>query len=371
MRCGDHAPLTLGTAQRWLARRNVFLRNAQVIERMSTVDTLVLDKTGTLTSPGAGTATWSGAPLTEVEARWLSSMTRHSAHPLAARIGEEMPKADADPVESFIEKSGHGMEGVVAGRKIWMGSAAWLEARGARLWSQTQPQQVASAKPAAAGASHTAAFRGSTVHVAIDGQHRGGFVLEGALRPEVDALIRQLRGSYQLVLLSGDNAHESARFRTLLGEQARVEFNQSPHDKLNIIRELQAAGHKVMMVGDGLNDAGALQQAEVGVAVVEKVGTFSPASDVILDAAQLPRLAEVLAFARRAARVVRAGFMVSGLYNLVGVSIAAAGLLSPLVCAALMPLSSVTVVLFAIGTTRWMARRTFDRGGRRREEILP
>jgi Cu+-exporting ATPase len=106
------------------------------------------------------------------------------------------------------------------------------------------------------------------------------------------------------------------------------------------------------------------------VAVVEKVGTFSPASDVILEAAQLPRLAEVLEFSRRAAGVVRAGFVVSGLYNGVGVFIAAAGLLSPLVCAVLMPLSSVTVVLFAIGATRWMARRTFNDGKSRGEEGL-
>ena len=425
------APLTLGTAQRWLARRKVFLRNAQVIERMSTVDTLVLDKTGTLTSLGAGDVRWQGIagfslapgfsrvnsateewgadssassarretaeavdrcsptantrlkpganetlraqnewPLTPEEEGWLRSMARHSAHPLAVRIGDALGGAGAEPVESFIETSGQGMEGRAGGREIWMGSAAWLEFRGARLWSQTEPQQSTSAESAAAGASHTAALRGSAVHVAIDGHYRGGFVLEGALRPEVDALIQRLRGTYQLVLLSGDNARDAERFRALLGKTARVEFNQSPHDKLNVIRELQAAGRKVMMVGDGLNDAGALQQAEVGVAVVEKVGTFSPASDVILDAAQLPRLAEVLAFSQRAARVVRAGFVVSGLYNIVGVSIAAAGLLSPLVCAVLMPLSSVTVVLFAIGTTRWMARRTFAIGSSRREEAL-
>jgi Cu+-exporting ATPase len=362
------APLTLGTAQRWLARRNVFLRNAQVIERMSTVDTVVLDKTGTLTSPGRGAATWSGATLTAVEESWLHAMTRHSAHPLAARIGTATRRTSTEPVESFIETSGHGMEGRVAGRQIWMGSAAWLEARGTRLWPPIQPQRTEHAGPAAADASHRPGLQGSAVHVAIDGQHRGGFILEGTLRPEVDALIRQLRGSYQLVLLSGDNAQEADRFRALLGARARVEFNQSPHDKLNVIRELQAAGRRVMMVGDGLNDAGALQQAEVGVAVVEKVGTFSPASDVILDAAQLPRLADVLAFSRRAAQVVRAGFMVSGFYNIVGVSIAAAGMLSPIVCAVLMPLSSVTVVLFALGTTRWLAHRTFDRGGGRRKK---
>ena len=118
-----------------------------------------------------------------------------------------------------------------------------------------------------------------------------------------------------------------------------------------------------------MNDAGALKQADVGVAVVEKVGTFSPASDVILDATQLPRLAEVLAFAQRAARVVRAGFVVSGLYNVVGISIAAAGLLSPLVCAVLMPLSSMTVVLFAIGATRWVARCSFKDGSSERRAL--
>jgi len=354
------APLTLGTAQRCLAGRNAFLRNAQVIERMSDVDTVVLDKTGTLTSPGAGAVVWSGAPLTGEEERWLYSVTRHSAHPLAVRIGEAMRKASSDPLESFIETSGQGMEGCVAGRTVWMGAAAWLEGQGAfgGLGQATHDDAM------------TAVKSGGSVHVAIDGRYRGCFLLEGALRPEVDSLIQRLRGNYELVLLSGDNAREVARFHALLGARARVEFNQSPFDKLNVIRELQAAGRKVMMVGDGLNDAGALRQAEVGVAVVEKVGTFSPASDVILDAAQLPRLAEMLAFSRRAARVARAGFAVSGCYNIVGISIAAAGLLSPLVCAVLMPLSSATVVLFAIGATRWVARRSFNDGGCRRKEAL-
>jgi Cu+-exporting ATPase len=353
------APLTLGSAHRWLAGRNVYLRNAQVIERASEVDTVVLDKTGTLTLAGGGNVTWQGAPLSDAEQSWVYSMVRHSAHPLAVRVGEATRQGAAcPPVRSFAETLGCGMKGHVAGREIWIGSAAWLESRDARRGQITPPPAT------------NAAPQGSAVHVALDGRYRGCFVLESTLRPEVDAFIARMRGNFQLVLLSGDNAREAGRFRALLGEEARVEFKQSPFDKLNVIRELQTAGRKVMMVGDGLNDAGALKQADVGVAVVEKVGTFSPASDVILDAAQLPRLPEVLAFSRRAARVVRMGFVVSGLYNVVGIFIAAAGLLSPLVCAVLMPLSSITVVLFSIAATRWMARRTFDVGSRRREEAL-
>ena len=135
-----------------------------------------------------------------------------------------------------------------------------------------------------------------------------------------------------------------------------MRFNQSPLDKLNFIQEVRAAGSTVMMVGDGLNDAGALKQSDVGVAVVEKIGTFSPASDVILEAGQVPRLHEILAFARQSARIVRWSFCVSAVYNLAGISIAAYGILSPLICAVLMPLSSLSVVLFACGMTRWAGR---------------
>ena len=195
--------------------------------------------------------------------------------------------------------------------------------------------------------------------MAIDGRFRGAFVLANTLRPEVRQLLAHLGGRFELALLSGDHANEAARFQELFGPYATLRFNQSPADKLNFIRDLQASGRRVMMVGDGLNDAGALKQADVGVAVVENIGVFSPASDVILDAAQLPRLAEVLKFSRQAARVVRTGFVISALYNLVGVSIAAAGLLAPIVCAVLMPVSSATVVAFACGTTLWLGRRIF------------
>ena len=336
------APLTHGTAQRILARLKIFLKNALVIERMAGVDTIVLDKTGTLTCADARGVSFvkaeNGKPETGLsvpEAGWIGSLARHSAHPNSVRIFKSLGFT-VSPVAGFKETPGGGIEGEVAGHEILLGSRAWLEKCGVNICAGT------SAPVSAA--------------VAVDGKYFGAFTFENSLRPEVAALITQLGGRFELALLSGDNEREAARFQRLFGERAILKFNQSPADKLNFVRELQQRGRKVMMVGDGLNDAGALKQAEVGVAVVEQIGIFSPASDVILDAAELPRLAKVLQFSRSAARVVRAGFVISTLYNLIGVSIAAAGFLSPVVCAILMPLSSATVVAFACGTTAWLGR---------------
>jgi Cu+-exporting ATPase len=401
------APLTHGTAQRILARLKIFLKNALVIERMAGVDTIVLDKTGTLTcadargvefvslTPGfnrvfdrcnepetvstvlshvpktdesvfnSGGGTTTGLKpgvnkkLPAAEADWIGSLARHSTHPNSVRIAKIL-SFKMLPVSNFKETPGFGIEGEAAGHKIFLGSRAWLEKCGVLVGQAsclsssdgktTQQLDRQDVCPTMAG---------SAVFVAIDGVLRGEFKLENSLRPKVAELLSQLGGNYELALLSGDNEREAARFQKLFGGRAILKFNQSPADKLNFIRELQQRGRKVMMVGDGLNDAGALQQAEVGVAVVEQVGIFSPASDVILDAAELPRLARVLRFSRGAARVVRAGFVISALYNLIGVSIAAAGFLSPVVCAILMPVSSATVVAFTCGTTAWSARRAF------------
>ncbi len=342
------APLAHGTAQRILARLNIFLKNALVIERMAEVDTIVLDKTGTLTTADAGGVEFLKAvgrmpnaeckedDLSAAERNWIGSLARYSTHPNSVRIAKSLAYSIL-PVANFKETPGGGVEGEIAGHKVLLGSRAWFGKCGV-----------------SGGDNLTGTI--STV-VAIDGKLRGSFSLENTLRPEVAQLIARLGGKYELALLSGDNAREAARFQKLFGERAVLKFNQSPAEKLNFVRELQTRGRKVMMVGDGLNDAGALKQAEVGVAVVEQIGVFSPASDVILDAAELPRLARVLDFSRDAARVVRAGFIISALYNLIGVSIAAAGLLAPIVCAILMPLSSATVVVFASGATAWLGRK--------------
>ena len=263
------APFALGTAQRVLSRRNVYLKNPYVIETLAEVDSVVFDKTGTLTSAGAGSVTWRGAVLNEEEERLLFSMTRHSTHPLPVRIGEAIKHAYfPEPVRSFLETPGCGMEGSVAGHEVWMGSAAWLATRNVVALN----------------------YNGSAVHVALDGKYRGSYLLTSALRAESERLVTGLNGRCEVALLSGDNEKERGRFAEMFGAEARLNFNQSPLDKLTFIKHRQEAGKTVMMVGDGLNDAGALRQADVGVAVVENVSAFSPASDVILAAGMVTRL---------------------------------------------------------------------------------
>jgi len=262
-----------------------------------------------------------------------------SSHPLSRRLAEVSPveATGTASVEGFSEVLGLGVQGRVEGDSWVLGSARWLRQNGI----EDLPE----------------AGETGLVLVACNGIHRGAFLVSNTLRSEVGELVADLRSSHELTLLSGDNGRERSRFRTVFGDSATLAFDRTPIQKLEFIQNRQNAGRTVMMVGDGLNDSGALRQSDVGVAVVERIGAFSPASDVILEATRLPRLAEVLRFAKTTAGLVRASFVISTLYNVVGLSIAASGQLSPVVCAILMPLSSVTVVAFAVGSVEWRGRR--------------
>jgi Cu+-exporting ATPase len=336
------APFALGTAQRLLAARKVFLKNASVLERLATVDTIVFDKTGTLTS-AQGAALFHGTALSERDRAALGALALQSTHPCARGIADTHTGAK-QRIEEFEELPGRGIQGRVADQEICMGSAAWLQSKGV------------SSRAASVPADQPISVGGSAVHVAIDGCYRGWFEIKAGLKPGLAQMIQRLGGDYEVALLSGDNDREEEFFRGLFGRKAQLAFQQSPLDKLHFVQRLQESGQRVLMVGDGLNDAGALKQSDAGIAVVERMSAFSPASDVIMAAEMVPNLESLLSFARRTTGVVRLSFAISALYNAVGIGIAAAGLLSPIVCAVLMPLSSVSVVAVTCGLTRWVGR---------------
>ncbi len=331
------SPFTLGTAQRLLARCGIFLRNPQVIEDLSRIDGVVFDKTGTLTTPQRSEVHFRGDGLTEAERCALAALLGHSSHPIAVRIQAWLQtQADAADVRDFREIAGAGIQGSIGSNRILLGSATWLCDQGIRMPIDDS---------------------GATTVLALNGRYRGAFSWTDDLRPGVQTVIRTLEKTLPVWLLSGDRDREGARWRSVFGVGTRLRFGQTPMEKLDYVRHLEGEGRHILMVGDGLNDAGALRQSSVGVAVVESIGTFSPASDIILDAQSLGMLADVVDYSRRAMRVVRICLGISTVYNVIGLTIAARGELQPVVCAILMPLSSVTVVAAGCGLAAWSGRK--------------
>jgi Cu+-exporting ATPase len=169
--------------------------------------------------------------------------------------------------------------------------------------------------------------------------------------------IGELGRKYELHLLSGDNDAEKTTLLPVFGREESLHFRQSPKDKLEYIEQLKKNGKKILMVGDGLNDAGALKESHVGITIADNVYHFSPACDGILDSERFSKLPAFISFSKTSMRIVKAGFTLSFIYNIIGISFASAGLLTPLLSAILMPLSSVTAVAFATFSTILLARK--------------
>jgi Cu+-exporting ATPase len=168
-------------------------------------------------------------------------------------------------------------------------------------------------------------------------------------------LVKNLHKNYEISVLSGDNAGERNFLKSLLGTDANIYFQQKPEDKLEMVKQLQKQGKKVMMIGDGLNDAGALKQADVGIAVTENSNNFTPASDGILEATKLPMLQKLITLCKINKRVVLASFIISIAYNFIGIFFAVQGNLSPMIAAILMPSSSLSILLVTFGASNLAA----------------
>jgi Cu+-exporting ATPase len=329
------SPFALGSAQRIFGNNDFFTKNTETVEMLARIDTIVFDKTGTLTQTGSTQVRWHGPALGDDERMRVRSLLRQSTHTLSRQIFAALQGEQAHEVTGYEEVPGKGIEGVVEGRRILIGSAEWA-------WREH-------AAPADTGST--------AVYVSIDGVPRGHFTVPNLYRKGLTDLVTALRGDYRLYILSGDSDREEARLRTVFGDDVPMHFEQTPEDKLAFVQRLRGQGAHVMMVGDGLNDAGALKAADVGVSISEDINTFSPACDGILSAGEFGIFHRLLAFSRSSVNIVKASFVISFGYNIIGLSFAVAGMLSPLVSAILMPVSSVSVVAFTTIATRLMARR--------------
>lgn len=325
------SPFTNGNTLRWLGKSHFYLRNADMAENLGNIDTIVFDKTGTLTTSREGQLLYTGPPLTSVQEQWILSATCHSTHPVSRKITQSLAhKHMALDTEEFKEYPGDGLEAIVGGHTLRIGGAKWLLGRSGN--------------------------EGRTF-IEVDGEVAGYFQWESRLRDQMDMTLHHLSKHYELIILSGDNDRDRGWLEKLLPDNTAMFFNMSPFDKLTTIRKLQMNGKRVMMLGDGLNDAGALQQSEVGVAVTEDIGQFTPASDGIIDGESLQKLAAFMAYARHGRMIIKSSFLLSFIYNVLGIGLAISGMLTPVAAAILMPVSSISVVAFATVMGNYSAKK--------------
>ena len=341
-------PVVLGHGLRRLGQLGFFLKNADVIEQLTRCTAIVFDKTGTLTAVAASgqsvTETFS-VPLTGIERATIRAVVSQSAHPLSRRLTDYLRGCGPVPVENFTELPGQGLIALVDDRLVKIGSVEFVGV----------PEELPGVDSPGVDSPGVDSPNegGSVVHVGIGGQYRGSFRFPAQLRPGLTKMLTDLnRPGLTRYLLSGDTDAIRANLRPFFAD-TNMRFGCSPAAKLRFIEELQQQGHRVLMIGDGLNDAGALKQADVGIAVTDDTLHFTPASDAILEATTLRQLPGFLSYARFGMRLIRFSFGVSLLYNLVGLSFAATGHLSPIVAAILMPLSSATMVLIGTVGMRW------------------
>lgn len=334
-------PFALGNALRIFGRNSFFLRNSLVVEDMSEVDSVVFDKTGTITNPKGYNVEFVGGELTADEELLISALVKNSTHPLSRKLRDSLHSGGKFRVSDFREVTGEGISGEVEGRKIRLGNIRFI------LGDVNCPFQ--------GGSEMKKNVMATNVFVSIDGEARGFFAFKSKYREGLDEVISSLSG-YELSLVSGDASHERHYLKKYFSESA-TRFEQMPSDKLNFVRSKQASGKKVMMIGDGLNDAGALKQCDVGIAVTEDVASFSPSCDAVLDASGFARIPAFLRFARDTMNIIKVSFVISFLYNAIGLLLAAQGFFSPMIAAILMPFNSISIVLFVVGMTNLFARK--------------
>jgi Cu+-exporting ATPase len=335
-----NVPFTLGNTVRQLSKRGFFIKNTNVIEALRSITAVVFDKTGTLTYASGSSMEYEGEALKENEKQWVAALVRQSSHPISRQLAALMPVVShAVELLDFQEITGQGVSGRVGDHRLKIGSKAFAG-------------QAASSEESATSAN---------VFIEIDGRLKGAFYLHNRYRKSAWEVIHWFMQRGKAFLLSGDNEREREFLRPWFagnrGVDDNIFFQQSPKDKLNFIKNQQSGGEKVLMIGDGLNDAGALQQSDVGIVIAEDANNFTPACDAILDARQFERLPQFIEFARKSIQVVYAAWILAAIYNVIGLSYAVQGLLSPVVAAILMPASSVTIVAFGVGVSTLLARK--------------
>lgn len=315
------------------AKNGFYAKGATVLEKLNDISLVVFDKTGTLTDSQNPSINYEGIVLNENEVDAVQTLGRESIHPYARKMSQWLKGYQVE-ISEIDNIPGMGISGIWKDKEIRLGNDLFVGLGAKKVVSRT-----------------------SKIWVSIAGKVKGFFEFQSALRPNMDKSLKQLAKMKELALLSGDNEGDRTLLAGLMPSEAQMFFNQKPQDKKHYVEQWQRAGKSVMMLGDGLNDAGALMSAHVGIAVAEDISYFTPGSDAIIVGDKLSLLPKFLFMAKGMRQIIWWSFALSILYNIVGLSFAVSGHLSPVVAAILMPASSISIVLFTWLGSVFIARK--------------
>ncbi|MCF6308289.1 MAG: heavy metal translocating P-type ATPase metal-binding domain-containing protein [Flavobacteriaceae bacterium] len=326
------SPFTLGNMLRIFGQQKFYFKNANVIERMANISTIIFDKTGTITSNKKAEISYEGKELFKEEGVLLYNILRASNHPLSRQLYDSLSEEKIIKFDSFEEITGKGMKAKFNEKTIKVGSASFVNYEENNNTFQT------------------------SVYLQIEEEYIGKYVFQNTYRKGLDAVFESLGEFSKLAILSGDNKGEKIRLEKLLPKGTTLLFQQDPQQKLEFVKQLQQKGERVMMIGDGLNDAGALAQSDVGIVVSENINVFSPACDGILDATQFSEFPSYVSASKKSIKIIKWSFVFSFLYNITGLYFAVSGNLMPVIAAILMPLSSISIVIFTTIATTYVGK---------------
>ncbi|MCB9202736.1 MAG: heavy metal translocating P-type ATPase metal-binding domain-containing protein [Flavobacteriales bacterium] len=327
------APFTLGNMMRIFGKLKFYVKDTFTIEKIAKINHIVFDKTGTISLGNKMNIRYEGEELNEKESYLLSCLLQNSNHPLSRSLFEYLSTENSfEEVENYEEQTGKGISGIIQNTIIKIGSSIFVR----NTKSETQQTEV---------------------YVSINNETKGKFIFKNEYRKDLKNILEQL-SEFKLSLISGDNSNEKEYLTTIFPKKSNLLFNQSPKEKLDFIEQNQIQNHeKIIMLGDGLNDAGALKQSDIGIAIADDINSFTPSSDAILDGSNFSLLPNFIELSKKSITIIKLSFTISFMYNIVGLSFAVSGYLSPLVAAILMPISSISVVSFTSIATWYVGKK--------------
>ncbi|CAN5362170.1 heavy metal translocating P-type ATPase metal-binding domain-containing protein [soil metagenome] len=332
------APFTFGNMIRILGKNGIYLKNASVIAKLSDINKVVFDKTGTLTEPDVTQIEYQGVELSQDELSAIQKIASSSSHPLSLMLSRNLNHHQQPwKIEGFTELTGAGVSGKVQGMEILIGKAAYC---GFEKGCKEND------------------FSSSRIYIRINQEPKGVFLLKNVYRKDAAQVLEGLRRqNLGIAVISGDHEGERPHLEKLLHQKNDLFFNQTPLNKLEYVNTEQQAGKKILMVGDGLNDAGALIQSDAGLTLTNDLNNFSPACDGIILGDRFNKIPALLKFSKSGIRIIIISFVISIVYNAVGLSFAITGTLSPVIAAILMPISTTSLVLYTVISSSLKARQ--------------